>query len=176
MLRILAWNNHSNKGWWQTWKRLSIGYPFQIPLRGYRSGASTIILKGRNAAGTPHNLYTGSDGVSRDGDLIQLGYYKTAANAANEDASNYNPHRGTWTLSPRRPRSGTNTIVPSTTKPANSTLTLFTQDTSGDGNADLAKTNNSSTSATKLTTTTLVTLLSVMMWLCWMPRQRQGSE
>ena len=136
------------KVWWQTWKRLSIGYPFQDPTTGVTDpGASTIILKGRNAAGTPHNLYAGSDGVSRDGDLIQLGYYKTAANAANEDASNYNPHRGTWT-----PLTTKTTIGHKYDSAFNNEAgefyftTLFTQNASGDGNADLAKTNNSSTS------------------------------
>ncbi len=136
------------KVWWQTWKRMSIDYPFADPSAGVSDpGASTLILKGRSAAGVVHNLYNGTDGVSQDGDLIELGYYKTSAGAANEDASNYNPHRGTWT-----PLSTKTTIGHKYDSGFNSDAgefyftTLFTQNASEDGNADLALTNNSSTS------------------------------
>jgi len=74
---------------WQTWDALSWGTD---------PGGNTIKLQGLDAtgaAGTLADLYKGSDGVSNNGDLIELGYFGDKSTyAPNTDTSN--PFKGDW--------------------------------------------------------------------------------
>lgn len=122
---------------------MSENYPSQNPTTGISDpGGNTIILQGRNAAGVAHDLYKGSDGVSSDGDLVELGFYKTAAGAANVDGSNYNPHRGVWT-----PLTTTTTIGHKywngmASETGEFYFTTLLNNGLGGGDADIAATNN----------------------------------
>ncbi|MBN38368.1 MAG: hypothetical protein CMI29_07865 [Opitutae bacterium] len=78
--------------WWQSWKKVYSGYPFDTP---GTTPTNVQELRGRDLTGTARDLYQGSDGQSLDGDLVELGYYKLSDNTAN--TSNTNLFQGTWT-------------------------------------------------------------------------------
>lgn len=59
-------------------------------------GGSTTLLKGLNAAGgSAAALWQGSGATAKDGDLIELGYYKLNAGTPNNSGTNL--FAGTWT-------------------------------------------------------------------------------
>ena len=78
--------------WWQSWKQVYQGYPFDTP---GTTPTNVQELRGRDLTGAARDLYQGSDGQSLDGDLVELGYYKLSDNSAN--TSNTNLFKGTWT-------------------------------------------------------------------------------
>jgi hypothetical protein len=80
---------------WQSWRQLSEDYP--ISPGESDPGGATIILKGRNAAGAAHTLHSGNaNGFGLDGDLVELGYYKTSSDAPNAGGAG-SLFTGTWT-------------------------------------------------------------------------------
>lgn len=92
---MLAQTTTTTEVYWQTWRHLSTDHPLGDGESD--PGGSTVVLQGRNAAGTVHTLHSGNaNGFGLDGDLVELGYYKTSSNAPNAGGSG-SLFTGTWT-------------------------------------------------------------------------------
>ena len=92
---LLAQTTTTTEVYWQSWRHLSTDHPLGDGESD--PGGSTVVLQGRNAAGTVHTLHSGNaNGFGLDGDLVELGYYKTSSNAPNAGGSG-SLFTGTWT-------------------------------------------------------------------------------
>jgi hypothetical protein len=90
---LLAQTTTTTEVYWQTWRHLSTDHP--IGDGESDPGGATIILKGRNAAGAAHTLHSGNaNGFGLDGDLVELGYYKTAGTDGTKGNTDDIPNTG----------------------------------------------------------------------------------
>jgi autotransporter-associated beta strand protein len=93
---IFVFSQTSRNVYWQTWNQID---PLWAGDTDPHSAAanSTLTLKGTNAAGASlAALYEGSDGVSDDGDLIELGYFDTGTAANTGTSSSGGLFKGEW--------------------------------------------------------------------------------
>ena len=83
---FFVFSQTSRNVYWQTWNQIDPLWAGDTDPHT-ASANSTLTLKGTNAAGASlAALYEGSNGVSDDGDLIELGYFDTGS-AANTGTS-----------------------------------------------------------------------------------------
>ncbi|MDG0963750.1 MAG: autotransporter-associated beta strand repeat-containing protein, partial [Opitutales bacterium] len=121
----------STQVFWQSWDLLDISD------EGNSAPGSIQLLQGFTGT-TKGALEKSSDGTTKDGDLIELGYFDIGTDSANTDATNL--FRGTWT-----PLTSTTTIGLYPTNAASNSVdglfylsTKFTQN-AGDGSNEDAK-------------------------------------
>jgi autotransporter-associated beta strand protein len=93
---IFVFSQTSRNVYWQTWNQIDPLWAGDTDPHS-ASANSTLTLKGTNAAGASlAALYEGSDGVSDDGDLIELGYFDTGTAANTGTSSSGGLFKGEW--------------------------------------------------------------------------------
>lgn len=93
---LFVFSQTSRNVYWQTWNQIDPLWAGDTDPHS-ASANSTLTLKGTNAAGASlAALYEGSDGVSDDGDLIELGYFDTGTAANTGTSSSGGLFKGEW--------------------------------------------------------------------------------
>ena len=93
---FFVFSQTSRNVYWQTWNQIDPLWAGDTDPHT-ASANSTLTLKGTNAAGASlAALYEGSNGVSDDGDLIELGYFDTGSAANTGTSSSGGLFKGEW--------------------------------------------------------------------------------
>ena len=93
---FFVFSQTSTTVYWQTWNQIDPNWDGDTDPHTALAN-STLTLKGTNAAGASlAALYEGSNGVSDDGDLIELGYFDTGSAANTGTSSSGGLFKGEW--------------------------------------------------------------------------------